>query len=214
MFIEPELIEQESLRIIESEMDKRRLDFYSEIELKIVKRCIHTSADFDYQYNLIFSKTAVQTAFKAIKDGALIVCDTTMAAAGMNKKVLADFNSEVKSFIADEDVAAEALEKGGTRSAICMEKAARLSGGNKRPVILAVGNAPTALIRLHELISNQEFIPDLIIGTPVGFVNVVESKELILAGSCPYIVSRGRKGGSNIAACIINSIIYQIREDR
>ncbi len=214
MFIEPELIEQESLRIIESEMDKRRLDFYSEIELKIVKRCIHTSADFDYQYNLIFSKTAVQTAFKAIKDGALIVCDTTMAAAGMNKKVLADFNSEVKSFIADEDVAAEALEKGVTRSAICMEKAARLSGGNKRPVILAVGNAPTALIRLHELISNQEFIPDLIIGTPVGFVNVVESKELILAGSCPYIVSRGRKGGSNIAACIINSIIYQIREDR
>lgn len=214
MFIKPELIEQESLRIIESEMDKRRLDFYSEIELKIVKRCIHTSADFDYQYNLIFSKTAVQTAFKAIKDGALIVCDTTMAAAGMNKKVLADFNSEVKSFIADEDVAAEALEKGVTRSAICMEKAARLSGGNKRPVILAVGNAPTALIRLHELISNQEFIPDLIIGTPVGFVNVVESKELILAGSCPYIVSRGRKGGSNIAACIINSIIYQIREDR
>ena len=214
MFIKPELIEQESLRIIESEMDKRRLDFYSEIELKIVKRCIHTSADFDYQYNLIFSKTAVQTAFKAITDGALIVCDTTMAAAGMNKKVLADFNSEVKSFIADEDVAAEALEKGVTRSAICMEKAARLSGGNKRPVILAVGNAPTALIRLHELISNQEFIPDLIIGTPVGFVNVVESKELILAGSCPYIVSRGRKGGSNIAACIINSIIYQIREDR
>lgn len=214
MFIKPELIEQESLRIIESEMDKRRLDFYSESELKIVKRCIHTSADFDYQYNLIFSKTAVQMAFKAIKDGALIVCDTTMAAAGMNKKVLADFNSEVKSFIADEDVAAEALEKGVTRSAICMEKAARLSGGNKRPVILAVGNAPTALIRLHELISNQEFIPDLIIGTPVGFVNVVESKELILAGSCPYIVSRGRKGGSNIAACIINSIIYQIREDR
>ena len=119
-----------------------------------------------------------------------------------------------KSFIADEDVAAEALEKGVTRSAICMEKAARLSGGNKRPVILAVGNAPTALIRLHELISNQEFIPDLIIGTPVGFVNVVESKELILAGSCPYIVSRGRKGGNNIAACIINSIIYQIRENR
>ena len=213
MFVKPEMIEKESMRLIEEGMDKKRIAFYSKRELKIVKRCIHTSADFDYQYNMIFSKDVVGNAFEIFKRGAVVVCDTAMAAAGINKRVLGELNSEVRSFIADEDLAKEAAERGITRSAICIERAASLYEKSKKPVIIAVGNAPTALIKLHEMIKDGSFIPDLIIGVPVGFVNVVESKELILSDNCKCIVSAGRKGGSNIAACIVNSIMYQLKEE-
>lgn len=208
--VRPEMIERESMRIIEGEMDKERVDFYSEKELKVVKRCIHTSADFDYQYNTVFTKNAAERGMEAIGNKALIITDTTMAAAGINKTKLKEYGTELKCFIADEDVKKAAKERGITRSAICMEKAADIIKESKRPGIIVVGNAPTALIRLYELIKAKKIHPALIIGVPVGFVNVVESKELILQSGVPYIVARGRKGGSNIAACIVNALLYQM----
>ena len=135
-----------------------------------------------------------------------------MAMAGMNKSILAKLGAEVRNFIADEDVIREAKERGLTRSAICMDKAAKIKKEEGCNVILAIGNAPTALIRLYELDKQGEFKPDMIVAVPVGFVNVVESKELILGMDVPAIVARGRKGGSNICAAIINAIIYQLIE--
>ena len=201
--VKPDEIEKRSMEIITSELGGRT---WPEDEFPVVKRCIHTAADFDYAENLVFSKDAVKLAKEAIMAGASIVTDTSMAAAGINKKALARWGGSVHCFMADESVAAEAKEKGVTRASICMERGAALPG----PVIFAVGNAPTALIRLYEMIQEGILTPALIIGAPVGFVNVVESKELILSAPVPHIVARGRKGGSNIAAAICNAILYQI----
>lgn len=206
----PGRIEEESMRIIEEEMDKERIGFYTKEELKVVKRCIHTSADFDYQYNLVFTKNAVFQGMEALKRGARIVTDTTMAAAGINKEKLAKLNVLLSCFIADEDVKEEARARRITRSACCMEKAALLAAEEERPLMIAIGNAPTALIRLDELIKEGRIKPALIIAAPVGFVNVKESKELIMQSPLPHIAARGRKGGSNIAACIVNAMLYQI----
>lgn len=206
MIVKPEEIEKRSMELITEELGGRT---WPEEEFPIVKRCIHTSADFDYADNLVFSEGAVQRAKEAILSGAAIVTDTNMAAAGINKKSLARWGGSVRCFMADEDVAREAKEKGVTRASICMERGAALPG----PVIFAVGNAPTALIRLYELMQEGRVSPALIIGVPVGFVNVVESKELIFASPAPHIVARGRKGGSNIAAAICNGILYQLPSD-
>lgn len=202
MIVKPEEIEKKSMEIITSELGDRT---WPEDEFLVVKRCIHTAADFDYADNLVFSDGAVKKAKEAILAGASIVTDTNMAAAGINKKALARWGGSVHCFMADEDVATEAKEKGVTRASICMERGAALDG----PVIFAVGNAPTALIRLYEMMAEGRIKPALVIGAPVGFVNVVESKELILSSSVPYIVARGRKGGSNIAAAICNAVLYQ-----
>ena len=147
----------------------------------------------------------MQKGIDALNAGASIVTDTKMAASGISKKRMAECGGEVYCFMSDPDVAETAKEKGCTRAAVCMEKAAELSG----PLIIAVGNAPTALIRLYELIQEGKIAPALIIGAPVGFVNVVEAKELIMTAGVPYIVPRGRKGGSNIAAAICNAMLYQ-----
>ena len=147
---------------------------------------------------------------EAIKRGACIVTDTQMGKSGINKKALARFGGEVYCFMSDEDVAAKAKEKESTRATVSMDKAAELD----RPLIFAIGNAPTALIRLYELITEGKLRPELIIGVPVGFVNVVQSKELIMQTDVPYIVARGRKGGSNIAACICNALLYGIDNRR
>ena len=133
-----------------------------------------------------------------------------MAKAGINKKALARYGGEVFCFMSDEDVAKIAKENGTTRATASMDKAAKMN----RKLIFAVGNAPTALVRLYELIENGELSPELIIGVPVGFVNVVQSKELIMDAGVPYIVARGRKGGSNIAACIVNALLYMIDNNR
>lgn len=199
--IKPDEIENRSMEIIAAELGDRS---WPEDEWAVVRRCIHTSADFDYADHLVFSTDAVKKAREAIRAGAVIVTDTNMAAAGINKKSLARWGGSVRCFMADEDVAEEAAAKGVTRASVCMERGAKLDG----PVIFAVGNAPTALIRLYEMIQAGELKPALIIGVPVGFVNVVESKELILKTGVPYIVARGRKGGSNIAAAICNAILY------
>lgn len=201
--VAPREIEARSFEIITEELGEKKLIPGTE---PIVKRCIHTSADFDYAENLYFSEGAVEKALEAIQNGASIVTDTQMAKAGINKKTLAKYGGEVYCFMSDEDVAEKAKELGCTRAAASMEKAAGLD----KPVIFAVGNAPTALVKLYELIQEKKIAPHLIIGVPVGFVNVVQSKELIMEADVPYIVARGRKGGSNIAACICNALLYMM----
>lgn len=205
--VKPREIETRSFEIITQELGERKLPADQEL---IIKRCIHTSADFDYADNLCFSENAVEKAMDAIKGGACIVTDTQMAKAGINKRALARYGGEVFCFMSDEDVAAQAKENGTTRATASMDKAASL----KRPLIFAIGNAPTALVRLYELIEEKKIRPELIIGVPVGFVNVVQSKELIMQTDVPYIVARGRKGGSNIAACIVNALLYKINDKR
>lgn len=203
----PKDIERRSFEIITEELGDTQLIPGTE---PIVKRCIHTSADFDYAKNLIFSKGAVQKALDAIRQGASIVTDTQMGKSGINKKRLAKYGGEVFCFMSDEDVAIQAKTNGTTRAVASMEKAAKL---NKK-FIYAIGNAPTALIHLYEQVEKGIVDPELIIGVPVGFVNVVQSKELILKlEDTPYIIARGRKGGSNIAACICNALIYMLDED-
>lgn len=203
----PKDIERRSFEIITEELGDTQLIPGTE---PIVKRCIHTSADFDYAKNLVFSKDAVQKALDAIRQGASIVTDTQMGKSGINKKRLAKYGGEVFCFMSDEDVAAQAKTNGTTRAVASMEKAAKL---NKK-LIYAIGNAPTALIHLYEQVEKGIIDPELIIGVPVGFVNVVQSKELILKlQDTPYIIARGRKGGSNIAACICNAFIYMLDED-
>ena len=198
----PMEIEKESFRIITEELGDRTLD---PEQAPILKRVIHTTADFDYADNLYFSPNAVALAKEAIRGGATVVTDTQMALSGINKKALARFGGEIKCFMSDEDVAAAAKAQGVTRARISMDKGAAL-GEN---VIFAVGNAPTALIRLRELIDGG-YRPKLIIGVPVGFVNVVPSKELIIETDVPCIVARGRKGGSNVAASIVNALLYSL----
>lgn len=175
----------------------------------IVKRVIHATADFDYADTLYFSPTVLDIVPKVFVPGTLLVTDTNMALAGINKKVIAKLGMEACCFMADPDIAAAAKEKKCTRAAVSMEKAA-VSG---RTCIFVIGNAPTALIRLYELIRGG-FRPAMIIGMPVGFVNVVQSKELIMETDVPCIVSRGRKGGSNAAAAVCNALLYQLDETR
>ena len=199
--VAPAEIEARSMEIIQSELGERA--FPAEV-LPVVKRVIHTTADFDYADNLRFSPGAVEKGVAAIRAGCTIVTDTQMARSGINKRVLERFGGAVRCFMSDPDVAEEAKARGVTRATVSMERAAGLKGA----LILALGNAPTALIRACELLEEGAMKPALIIGAPVGFVNVVESKELLLTEDVPYIVARGRKGGSNVAAAICNAMLY------
>jgi precorrin-8X/cobalt-precorrin-8 methylmutase len=200
----PEEIEKRSFELITKELGEKVLD--PECEL-VIKRVIHTTADFDYADNLVFSPHAVSKGIRALKEGAHIITDTNMGMAGINKGALNRNACSVSCFMADEDVAEYAKLHHTTRACASMDKAAGLSGD----CIFAVGNAPTALVRLYELIKEEKIHPKLIIGVPVGFVNVVQSKEMIMSlPDIPYIVARGRKGGSNVAAAIINALLYQI----
>lgn len=203
----PMEIEKRSFEIITQELGDKKLDADKEL---IIKRCIHTSADFEYADSLCFSPDVVEKAMEAIKKGACIVTDTQMAKSGINKRALARYGGEVYCFVADEDVAQAAKENGTTRSTANIDKAAALN----KPLIFAIGNAPTALVRIYELVQEGKLKPELVIGVPVGFVNVVQSKELIMETEVPYIVARGRKGGSNIAACICNALMYMIDDRR
>lgn len=199
----PEDIEKRSFEIIENELI---------VDLKdnkdVVKRVIHTTADFDYADNLVFSEDAVNIGRNAIKKGASIITDTKMAMAGINKQKLEKYNTRVYNFIADDDVIAEAKNREITRSYVAMEKGSKLDGN----LIFVVGNAPTALISIYNMVRKGGLKPALIIAVPVGFVNVVESKELIMELNVPYIVAKGRKGGSNVAAAVVNALTYGIKE--
>ncbi|MBR5718353.1 MAG: precorrin-8X methylmutase [Clostridia bacterium] len=203
--IKPMDIEKRSFEIISEQLERDGIQLDPENEL-IIKRVIHTTADFDYVKNLVFSEHAAEIGIEALKNGCDIVTDTQMAKSGINKTVLARLGGQVHCFMSDEDVAAEAKERGVTRAMVSMERAAMLS----KPCIFAIGNAPTALISINELMKAGKLEPALIIGVPVGFVNVVESKELIIESNAPHIVARGRKGGSNVAAAIVNAMLYRI----
>ncbi len=198
----PADIEARSFEIIRSELPHP----VPEDLAPVIIRAIHTSADFEYADSLCFSEGVMDIARKALKNGATIVTDTNMALAGINRGALEKLGCRKICFMADPEVAAAAKENGFTRAAASVDKAASING----PLIYAVGNAPTALIRLYEKITSGEMKPDLIIGVPVGFVNVIQAKELIMTAGVPYIVARGRKGGSNVAAAIVNALMYTI----
>ena len=206
-YVRPQDIEKRSFAIISQELEEKGIVLPKEQEL-VTKRAIHTSADFDYAKTMTYSDHAVEIAKKLIQNGADIVTDTNMALAGVNKKELAKYGGEAHCFMAEEEVAKIAKERGVTRAAVSMEKAAQI----EKPVIFAIGNAPTALIELYEMIQSGKYRPAFIIGVPVGFVNVEAAKDLILKTDVPYIINRGRKGGSNIAAAICNALLYELRD--
>ena len=205
MILRPEEIEAESFRIIEQELSEMGIHLKPELD-PVIRRVIHTTADFSYAETLRFSEQAVDTLRNLLMQGARIVTDTQMALSGINKKKLAAFGGEVICFMADPEVAAEAKERGITRAVVSMEHASRLPG----PTIFAIGNAPTALLRLRDMIEEGTYRPAFIIGVPVGFVNVEYAKECIMALDVPYIVNAGRKGGSNVAAAIVNAALYSL----
>lgn len=212
--LQPMAIEGESFRIIDKELKEQGITIEDPYVRAIVYRTIHTSADFDYASTLVLSDGVVDKAFDALAHRPIVVSDTNMVKAGVNKRKLALIDGEIHCFVADPDVAAEAKERGVTRSLVGMEKAYRLAQENPdRPMIFLIGNAPTALLALNDLVLEKGFRPALIVAVPVGFVNVVEAKELILKLPVPHIVNRGRKGGSNIAAAILNALLYSIPGD-
>lgn len=200
----PEEIEKRSFEIIAEELGEVELDPLQE---PVIKRVIHTTADFEYLHTLRFSENAVSKLQEALRKGACIVTDTRMAKAGISEKTLQRYGGRVCCFMGDEDVAQAAAANGTTRASAAMDKASKL----QEELIFAVGNAPTALVRLHELMQQGKIRPMGIIGVPVGFVNVVQAKELILQSDIPYIVAQGRKGGSNVAAAVCNALLYSMR---
>lgn len=206
--IAPADIEKTSFSIIASELSEKKILLSDELA-PVIMRVIHTTADFDYAESLKFSSGVLDIIKKAILAGADIVTDTNMALAGINKKTLSRFGGEVHCFMADEDVAVMAKEQGLTRAAVSMKKAAALS----KPLIFAIGNAPTALVELCSLME-KGFKPVAIIGVPVGFVNVVAAKEMIMKSGVPYIVNKGRKGGSTVAVAICNAILYSLSGEK
>ena len=193
-YVRPQDIEKRSFAIISQELEEKGIVLPKEQEL-VTKRAIHTSADFDYAKTMTYSDHAVEIAKRLIQNGADIVTDTNMALAGVNKKELAKYGGEAHCFMAEEEVAKIAKAQ--------IEK----------PVIFAIGNAPTALIELYEMIQSGSYRPAFIIGVPVGFVNVEAAKDLILKTDVPYIINRGRKGGSNVAAAICNALLYELRDE-
>ncbi|MCM1136448.1 MAG: precorrin-8X methylmutase [Clostridium sp.] len=205
----PEEIEKRSFEIIAEELEKRKIVLPKEEEM-ITKRAIHASADFSYAETMIYSEGAVKTARELLLKGADIVTDTDMALAGINKKALQKFGGCAHCFMADREVAELAGSRNITRAAVSMEKARKI----EKPVIFAIGNAPTALIRLYEMIQEDDWRPAFVIGVPVGFVNVEAAKELIMKTEVPYIINRGRKGGSTIAAAVCNGLLYGLEAER
>lgn len=204
-YLLPDEIEKRSFEIIEEELRGRGIVLPAE-QADITKRVIHTSADFEYARTLVYSENAVPIVKELIQHGADIVTDTNMALAGINKKKLAGFGGAAHCFMADSEVAWEAKQRHVTRALVSMEKAANLG----KPTVFAIGNAPTALLRLCELTKNGNFHPNFIIGVPVGFVNVEAAKELVMETDIPYIINVGRKGGSNVAAAICNAVLYAL----
>lgn len=212
----PADIEKRSMELISREMKTVPPKYHA----PVIRRVIHTTADFEFEQTLVFSGNAVTSALTALRaarssaesdilSSVTIVTDTNMALSGINKGALSRLNCRAVCYMADPAVAEDAERRGVTRAAVSMEKAAELKG----PLIFAIGNAPTALLRLKELIDADAVRPELVVGVPVGFVNVVESKELIMESDVPYIVARGRKGGSTVAAAICNALLYMAEED-
>ena len=197
-------IEGESMRIIREELEAQGIVLPPD-RAAVVLRAIHTTADFDYAQNLWFTSGAVEAGVAALKAGTPIVTDTNMARSGVNRGACEALGVERLCYMADPEVARQSKEQGTTRAAAAVDRWAAEHPG----AVFAVGNAPTALLRMAELMEAGALRPALVIGVPVGFVNVVESKELLLTLDVPHIVARGRKGGSNVAAAICNAMLYQ-----
>ena len=214
--IKPEDIEKKSFEILTSQMDKDRMKFYTDDELLVVKRTIHTTADFDYQYNVIFQNNAIETLKHCIQSNAMIFTDTNMALSGINKRIMTGkFSITPRCLIAESYTVEYAKKNNTTRATASVDLAYQirdekqdLNKGKKIPIVFAVGNAPTALIRIHELL--DKYTPDFIIAAPVGFVNVIEAKQLIKQSNIPAIICDGNKGGSNVCAAIINAVLLQM----
>ena len=201
--IAPADIEKRSMEIIDQELGNITLP---EDKRDIIKRVIHTTADFEFARTMRFSDDAVARGLDALKRGATILTDTNMACTGISAVSLKKLGGQNVCYMADPEIAAIAKKNGSTRATASMDKACDIEG----PLIIAIGNAPTALLRLAELIEADKIHPDLVIGVPVGFVNVIASKEAIMKCHVPYIVATGRKGGSAIAAAICNALIYRL----
>lgn len=195
-------IEKRSFEIIGQEMGEHR---FSDRELQIVKRVIHTTADFQFKDITYIREGAIDSAIALLKKGVTIYTDTNMAASGISKIALKKLNCKVECFVAREDITAIAKERGITRSMAAVEKAVE-----EGVEFFVFGNAPTALFKLKELTLEGKAKPKFIVGAPVGFVGAAESKEEIEKLNIPMITMRGRKGGSNIAAAIVNALMYMI----
>jgi precorrin-8X/cobalt-precorrin-8 methylmutase len=209
IYTDPHIIEENSMRIIASELESRGLlDSIPGDRLPVVKRVIHSTADFDFAKSLVFSDGFMEQAAAVMKNSPRLVTDTNMIAAGINKKALESLGGSIRCYMSDQETMDEAGERSSTRAVVCMERAAR----ETPDAVFIIGNAPTALLRLCELAHEGAAAPSLVIGVPVGFVNVVESKETLLAlAGVPRVVSTGLKGGSTVAVAIINAIMYEIR---
>ena len=203
----PAEIEAKSFEILTEELAQKGVVLTGDTA-PVIKRCIHTTADFEYAGSLVFSEDAVAKFKELIRRGADIITDTNMGLSGINKKELAKYGGEVICYMADEDVAREAKERGITRASVSMEHAMK----HRKPLIFAIGNAPTALITLYNAYKEGRYSPAFVIGVPVGFVNVEAAKELIISTDIPHIVNRGRKGGSNVAAAICNAVLYAMKD--
>lgn len=204
----PMMIESKSFEIIQGIIDEIRpgYEFKNEIEEKIIKRAIHTTADFEYLDILKISDEAVSAIVDALKNKATIFTDTNMALSGINKRKLDALGCEYKCLVADSEVADIAKEKGITRSMAAVEVAANTEGRK----LFVLGNAPTALYKVMEMKNEGNLDVDAVVGVPVGFVGAAESKDELEKTNIPYIISKGRKGGSNLAAAIINAILYSM----
>jgi precorrin-8X/cobalt-precorrin-8 methylmutase len=203
--IKPLLIETESFRIIEHEFPEQtghRPDEYDPDRFKVIRRVIHATGDFSFAASLTFHDRAIQSGLASIRAGRNILIDVNMGAAGISRFILKKFGGEVICRIGDQDVAQRAESKGLTRS----EAAFDLATGDNIGII-AIGNAPTALLAAMRLIEEGKFIPDLVVGVPVGFVNAQESKEILSEKPYPFITALGRKGGSSVAVAIINALL-------
>ena len=198
-YTKPDEIEKRSFEIIGSELPRPLDPTFA----PVIMRVIHTTADFEYVESLAFSGGVIEHAIAALRRGAQIVSDTNMVKAGVDKTRLHALGGEVFCFMRDEDVAEAARRGGATRARAAIDKAAAIG----KPMIFAIGNAPTALMRICELFKAGQCSPILVIGVPVGFVHVVESKEMLMQSGIPYITARGRKGGSNVAAAICNALL-------
>ena len=196
-------IESGSFAIIDEEAGSHT---YGEEEWQVVRRVIHSTADFDFKNLTKFNHSPIASGIKALANGCNIITDVRMISIGLNERRLSQLGCNVHCFISDEDVIADARANNSTRAVYAMKKAASL--GLMDNSIIAVGNAPTALIETARQVNEGESNPALVVGVPVGFVSAAESKEEIYNTKVPSIITKGRKGGSPIAVAILHALMY------
>ncbi|MBS3736961.1 precorrin-8X methylmutase [Candidatus Bipolaricaulota bacterium] len=200
----PEAIEAKSFEIIEEELGS--LDRKPE-EARVIKRVVHATADSEFADLIEISPEAIASGKQGLEAGSNVVTDVNMLKSGINERILAELGGVLNCYISDKEVAARAEKLGITRSRVAM----RIAVGLENNRVFAIGNAPTALNELIDLVEKGEMDPDLVVGTPVGFVGASEAKESLSALDVPYITVHGRKGGSAVAASIVNSILYMFK---